>query len=623
MSSDLGEHSKQTTPDQTVTAHPPTLRRWVLFALLTLAVSCGLYVLFGPKPRTAEGVVVATADEAKASGYRQEGEISDSWGVEAAATKLESTRNVMAAHSSASSGGDRMFARTLAIYNLDDDLLMQRVGLEVFERLRDSGKFERVQYLPAGKRLPDGERLPEAFLTLDKREWNESGLPGNRRFEGKILVTASDRFQRSSHSYQNTLSPPQLSYRWRAEIDYTATQLGIETSGARYQAVSRDLAKEITERLTKLLDEKISEHGVPGELPEPFYPEYVEPPAFDFLAELKAEKWIDGPLFMAPVVAVWQTPAVRVPSEVLAIVSRSLAEADWDIPESISEGNYLRATKGNQVFEVFRENDGHYVAGEDAEAPRSMYLVYHRGMGVKELDEAVRRLFEERADESVLVMFQNHWYRHQELVEEYFSDQAPTTAESWLQLARFRKKRDPDAAREALLRANALQWVFHHKSADSSMKKLAKDLGIERLPQDISPEMMEALGFSDLREPGELELTVRENQPAAIGLGEDDEGQRWLLLTPIRRHGVHPERSLRIQMLTLRKGGWSQSDQTGGDLTKHDSRALTHRLGDGDELQVFSDPLDDDRYRLTLQRTAPEQDPETDPVPSANPPAAD
>src|SRR5690606_11525824 len=99
------------------------------------------------------------------------------------------------------------------IFNRNDDLLMQRVGLALFEKLRDAGRFDQVRYLPMNERLPDGERLPEIFVTLEKTAWKKSGLPGHHRYEGEFAVTASDRYLRSSHSYQSTLSPPQITFR--------------------------------------------------------------------------------------------------------------------------------------------------------------------------------------------------------------------------------------------------------------------------------------------------------------------------------------------------------------------------------------------------------------------------
>lgn len=254
---------------------------------------------------------------------------------------------------------------------------------------------------------------------------------------------------------------------------------------------------------------------------------------------------------------------------------------------------------------AFRGDDGHWVAGESGTA-RPMFIAYSRSMSAADIDAAVGKMFNEGADESALVMFQNTWYRHRDLLEDYFSRHTPTQAESWLQLARIRKASEPEAARQALLRANALQRIVHQEFSDSSMKKLAEELGMDGLPQQISHEMMKTLGLGELSEPGEIEVTVCENEPAAIWLGDRDGEQSWLLLTPIRRRGIHPERTLRIETLKMDEGSWSRSVQTQGDLTHSGDAVHTHPLSDRQEVQVISEVVQDGRaYRLTLCRSSP------------------
>ena len=216
----MSNHATENADARATGTAPNQSRSWrrlaaiAVLVFIGLATGLGVYAMFFPAPQIPRTILTATADEGASAGYWQEGEISGKAAIAVTATKLESSRNITATHSAARSGGTRMFGRTLAIYNLDDDLLMQRIGLTLFELLRDQGRFEQIHYLPAGERLPDGERLPEVFVTLDRTSWEESGLPGSRKFKGGLVVTASDRFRRSSPSYIANLSPPQLQYRW-------------------------------------------------------------------------------------------------------------------------------------------------------------------------------------------------------------------------------------------------------------------------------------------------------------------------------------------------------------------------------------------------------------------------
>jgi hypothetical protein len=566
-----------------------------------MAVLAGVYVAVGPSPRVPLGVLTATAN---GDGYTVDGEVSRDAVASASATQLDSHRSVVASSAIVHSGGARLFDRTVAVYNLDDDLLMKRVGLAVFERLRDSGRFRQVRYLPAGKRLPDGERLPEIFVTLEKLRWQESGLPGSRRYAGEIVVTASDRYRRSNHSYSSTLTPPKLRYRWRAGIDYTATQTGIETSGARYQAVSRDLAAAIADRLTKLLDEMASDYGRAGAIPDPFYPDYVAPPEFNFLKKFGADKRIDGNRFMASTVAVWKIRGNHSRETVVASARESLSEAGWRVSSRDQRDLYLRATKGRQVLITFREQTTSRHAGLEDETPSAVFVAYLRNMTLAEVDSAVASLLEDGADESTLVMFQKFWHRHPDRIEDYFREHRPTYPESWRRLAELRKKSDPEAAKEALLKANALRRILCRSSSATPLKKLAEELGIESLPQTVSPEMITHLGLSRLTQPGEVEISVRRNEPSAIWLGDDGEEQIWLVLTPIPKPGSKSGSGLRIQRLRLRPGGHSVSERTVGVPRPADSPLHVVRLGERARAEVYCRAVDDGGgWRLVVRRS--------------------
>lgn|GEM_PF-3150592 len=596
-------------PDESGPHDMSTGRRLAMIFLLivvVLAIGLGAYAMFGPAPRVPEGMLTATAEDGGNS-YRVEGEISEKPSVAATATQLESNISSSSTSSSASSSGDRLFDRTLAIYNLGDDLLMKRVGLAVFEKLRDEGRFDQIRYLPAGEHLPWGERLPDLFITLDRKSWEEGGLPGSRTFKGTFAVSLCDRFRRSSHGYHGSTTPPQLQLRFDADINYKAKQTGIESSGARYQAVSRDLAKEIVKQITKVLDEQKEKYGTVGELPDLLYPEYIAPPEFDFIDELNAEKLIDGPAFMRHAIAFWQVPDDRPAKEVVKIVRDALASDEWKVPDDEQEREFLRASKDSRVVIVFRQNDGRFVSGEDADVPKPMFIAYTHGQSYDQIREVVASLLDEGVDESVLLMFQNSWYTNRDRIVEYFQDHPPTQSDTWLQLARLWKKTDPDAARDALLRANALRRVMQQENASSSMKKLAEELGMEELPQRFSHELIQSLGFEDLSEPREIEVVIRKDELKAIWVGDQDDEQHWLLLTPVHKPGDPPTRTLRAQWIELRDGGWSRSDGTSGDLTDTEFPVYQRLVRKGTRIRIFSEPLEDGRsYRLRIERTLPE-----------------
>src|SRR5690606_19116931 len=87
-------------------------------------------------------------------------------------------------------------------------------------------------------------------------------------------------------------------------------------------------------------------------LPEPVHAPYIAPPSFDFLTALGAAPLVDGPSFMEHAVAVWQI-SEHPHSRVLAPTGGALTDAGWSVGGASRMPDYLRATKGQQVIELF------------------------------------------------------------------------------------------------------------------------------------------------------------------------------------------------------------------------------------------------------------------------------
>src|SRR5690606_10187554 len=121
----------------------------------------------------SEGVVEAVRDPGSDAGYREVGDTA-AGAYSFNFTSVNATTRAESAHATAVPPDARVLASTIAVYNFDDSLVMQRLGRELFKQLRDSKRFEKVHYLPLGERLADGERVPDLFVTLDLNAWQES-----------------------------------------------------------------------------------------------------------------------------------------------------------------------------------------------------------------------------------------------------------------------------------------------------------------------------------------------------------------------------------------------------------------------------------------------------------------
>jgi hypothetical protein len=530
----------------------------IFFSLtLLILVSLVAYAIFGGSPRVPLSVLASTASNDKGEPYQQEGQIKEQSSFSANATSLKANRNVTTAKTTSRSNGACVFDRSIAIFNFSDELLMQRVGLAIYEGLRDKQRFEKVLYIPKGQRLPDGEPLPELFMTLGLPSWNESGLPVSRHYEGELAVTISDQLRRSNSSRINHLTPPRIQFSARMRIEYSAQQNGLETSAARYQTVSKDLSKNIVADTIKLLDELVAENGSASQLPSDFYPAYLSVPSFGFLETIQADKLLDGCQLMSPCQAVWVTSEASTPQSITDAVKQSLSESGWTVDDS--KPDYLYATLDDQEVEVFRDNSSQPREPSEASKPAAMFIVYRRPMNTEQIQSAVESMFQSGAHEDSLVMFHSHWHAHPEQVEAYFAKHSPKRAESWLQLAQFRKQSAPESAKDALLKANALRLLFSQSSPDSAMKKLAEELKMPALPSQISSDVLESLSVHKLDDQSELRVDVQEESTTPIWIGDDGKEQTWLLLTPLQsRDKGH---LLRVQVVKFHQGGHSRSTQ--------------------------------------------------------------
>ena len=267
-------------------------------------------------------------------------------------TSVNLTTRAESAHATAVPPDARVLASTIAVYNFDDSLVMQRLGLELFKQLRDSKRFEKVHYLPLGERLADGERVPDLFVTLDLNAWQESGIPGFRLFEGEVVATFSDRLRTSGFHVVDEFEPPRTEFSWESGIRYGARQLGFERP--RFMAVGQQLAKNIAANITKLLDDLETAHGEPPELADDFYPQYVAPPAIPMPYGVAAHKLFDGPSVMAPTFVTWRTDTLASPGAALAAIAESLEREGFEVRNTLLI-DVVYASRGEELVEAFRE----------------------------------------------------------------------------------------------------------------------------------------------------------------------------------------------------------------------------------------------------------------------------
>jgi hypothetical protein len=251
-------------------------------AVTLLAVG---WLLWGTTPVLPDGPLVARRGED--GKFKVEGTLSGS-GLNGRlnALKVKQSRTTVSSHST--SDGTAVLARTVALFNLSDSLFGQRLGYDLFQKLQGTGRFREVRYLPHGESLPDGERLPDLFATIEVLDLKEGGIAPSTTLDAKVRVTLSDQYERSSHSVLGNLTPPSLQFRWDSTVECQAKNVGIETGSAKYAGVSEDLTKDIAKELGDYLDKQVADIGELSEPSPEFLPDYQPLEGLEFLRSLNA-----------------------------------------------------------------------------------------------------------------------------------------------------------------------------------------------------------------------------------------------------------------------------------------------------------------------------------------------
>ncbi len=253
-------------------------------------------------------------------------------------------------------------------------------------------------------------------------------------------------------------------------------------------------------------------------------------------------------------------------------IADELERDGWKVPKIAADEPMLRIMRGQQMVEVFPQQKARHAAEvkkDDESTPRTYYVVFVDSMTGEQIDTALQTLLERDAPESVLVQFAGVWFNSKPRVQEYFEEHPPQLMTSLTHVARWQMAdKQLEEARRSVLRAHALQKIAHHQSGTSKeLKKLAKEVGIEKLPKLPDPSVFDAIGIVDLRDGKPATRTVGLGEAMILLVDQEEDHQKFVSVTPIRQRGLSPEYTLRIQDTEFRKGSSSWGNRTQGDAT--------------------------------------------------------
>jgi len=596
-------------PQSKETVNRRRRRRRIVLGLLLCVLVIGIYTQFWQRPRVALGVL--TSQLTPDGQQETTGDVSDAPSLSGQMTAVQSNQSTSTGSTTSRSSGATWPRESIVIYCESDHLLMQRVGLALFEGLQQSDIFPRVQYVPRGQSLPVGEAVPDILVSLLMPEYSESGLPVAKQYQLKLVVHVGREFAQGNSYSITSFTPPVVNFSADIRMDYTGKQTGIETSGAQYTTVSKDIAKALQKSILGLFKKE-------DDLPLParqqiaeFYPDFQPPSELPFLEPLHAVAKFCGPRFMQPTSAAWTFTSEQSRDELQRLIDPPLTADGWkgrDVAtnpqaEGPYQGHWSRGVESLSVISsesasVFDTNQ------PSSSGPRTYSIVYTRNMTDAESEQAFRALLDRPVTEAVLLPFVNRWHLGKDRIVAHFQDHAPTHADSYRILAEWKLGENDQAAAQALvLKGYAIDRLLAGGHQRSTFEQLAKKAGLEKLTELMEPEVVESLGLPDFREGTEFDVICAAGD--ITGIWVQSAGREQTVLKLHCRKNRSGLWSMSHEVITIHEHGSSHTSSNSQDVSLEKPHSMYAGLNDV-RLELVAEQTDNPdqvRFRITRQAT--------------------
>jgi hypothetical protein len=499
------DEENEMDPESAVPIEHPR-RRWLRILAKIFLVLVGIFavVWFGIPPRVpTRPVHLARGEDGRmvpTDASSQPGGLS----FEVQAGKIAAS-NTFVSGSRTSRSGDAGFAcGRMLILNRSNHLLMARIAQLLLDELKPLGYIRQIDYFPAGFTPEQGQLAPDVTITLDMLSLKESGLLASHMVEAKFSVTAGNAAAGCPYSCSDHLSPPLIELDWDGTLTHTSTTTGISSSGAKYKLVAENIAKQIADSLTKEFKERREKERLQPELPPAFYPPYRQPPSLPLaeLGELELVSSWHG--LMNHNETIWRLTIDRPAREILPKIGRRLQAAGWKETLSSEGCSYVAASNGAATLVVYVPSSP--VVSPDIPRRESLLDIrYVDRMNEAELHAAIDGLLAKNTSTEALLCFESKWSEEQcQRVLKMVESRPVRTPQAALALAKlYHRLKQDDKARHELLRVCALlRTVAQYSDQQTAARKLAKELGDEKLVEKpIDIKMLKELGFIELK-PG-------------------------------------------------------------------------------------------------------------------------
>ncbi len=585
--------------------------RWIKISALVLLAAFIIGWNFLPAHTIDKPVLLERDDTGQLKTVKDEN--SQSGGaLKAHAGVLEAKNNTSSTSSSSHSNPAYLTDRSIAVFNFSDHLLMNRIGAAVLEQLKKDGRFQRVEYYPAGHYPETGSLATDLFVTLDLDSLEESGVIG-KKLNAKVIATLGISPARSNNSVTNHLSPPVVRFFARSEIDHQSELKGVESSAAQYEQQGANIAAEVAKNISNHLKTLREKHESLPDLSAGLYPAYAPTPEFDFLNgdglnddNVQQLTSLHGFCFQNE--TFWRVSNVDDAKAYLEKVYAELNEKGWKGEVGRVEETgvaHQRMNKDGQFLEVFSESR-RFRQPTDPNPPTttSLFVRYRNPMTT----EARNAVYEEWLAEDnpnidrlvALQRFGNSKQRARMIA--MIKANPPNSATAWMVLAHhYQRKKDQPALLDALKNAHLLtHTMIDSSSLKSQIDTIAKKEKIDvKQIEKVDPQQFAKIGMPVVRAGSQPQSqTIDVGQTASFYV-DDGKGERSVI-TVIFHGKLNAKTTTQFDVTVLnsfsRSGrGWSRSSFDPGHERSN--------IWDIGKLQIVlkMSRTDDGRLAVTIQ----------------------
>lgn len=526
------------SPQQNFTDRQPQsrkLRLVLIVAAIPLIAFAALW--FGPAP--------AVPNQPKKFVRDGQGELKEVGGdnvdrplLEVHAGKIEASNSFGSSSTTTHSGDARFRFHHIAVFNHSDHLLMKRVSADLLKEFRKLDYVNQLEFYPKGHKPAVGEMAPDVYVTLDLREFKESGFLIKHEIDAKIDVRAGRAIARGNASYIDHLSPPIVEFSLNGTLQHKSTTTGLSSSAAKYKLAAANIAKQIVDKLDGDFKKWIGQRGLLPEIPKSFYPEYEAPLELKFLREFDAELMVSAHGFMTRNESMWRFVSDRDAKGLLTKLRDQLVANGWKLKGESMDSEFtshVRLQKGSVILMVFpkRKNSHSFqFADEHGTQPQAKiyYAQYTDYLTGYTLHAALQTILDTaKPSIGVLMMFHRNLSSDQrKQLLELFKQRPPKSVRAWLACANLhRANKENDQSRAALVRAWYLLGTIGNRSDFlNKIRESWKQLDSKQPFQEpkIDDSILQELGFVKV-EPGKpLPETVVELDEPMVFYGFRDDG---------------------------------------------------------------------------------------------------